>query len=178
MLYSALEVRTLKIKIRRLIAFLLMFIFFTITGLLTHEAGHLTVNNLLGGTGEIFYNYTWTAGHMDWIKVPAKNIWMVYIGGGILTAVFMFIFVWIPIKLTPEKSDVWIEAAVSTHIIVNLLYAPTELFLYHNEIKLFEWVSIADYIAGAIIFFLLYIKIIIKWIDGGFKNGNRNNHSR
>ena len=165
----------MKIKIRKIIAISLMFIFFMVAGLLGHEAGHLTVNNLLGGTGEIFYNYTWTAGHMDWIKVPETNIWMVYIGGGVLIAAFMFLFVWVAVRLTPEKSDIWVEAAVSAHIITNLLYAPTELILYYKGMKLYEWFALASYIVSTIIFFILYLRIIRNWISGCFNGKNGKN---
>lgn len=150
-----------------------MFVGFLVVGVLSHEAGHLTANNLLGGTGKIFYDYTWTSGHMEWATLPEENIWLVYLGGGVLAAIFMFVFFWLPPRLTPGKQDVYVEAAVAAHILDNLFYAPTELILYFWGQKLFEWAWLATYVLGAILFVALYIKTIIKWTNRPYKNNGK-----
>ncbi len=157
-----------KIIILRAIAFLLMFFFFAAVGVLAHEAGHLVVNNLLGGTGMIYYDYTWTSGHMDWLTLPPNYIWLVYLGGGICAAIFLS-FAWFAAWLTPSKQDVYIEGAVAGQILTNLFYAPTEIILYRYGAGLFEWAWITAYIVAAIIFFLLYIKKIVNWLSWPLK---------
>lgn len=152
-------------KIRKVIAFVLAFCGFSAIGTLAHEAGHLIVNNLLGGSGEIYFNYSLTAGHMDWATLPPYHIWFVYLAGGIFAAFVLFLFFWLPARLTPTKADVYIETAVIGPILGNLFYAPVELFLYTNHLKLYQWGSItAGVLAGAILC-ALYIWQIVKWIN-------------
>jgi len=153
-----------KVRIFRIVALILLFIGFLVVGVLSHEAGHLTVNNFLGGTGEIYYNYTWTAGHMSWADLPPNYIWLVYLGGGICAAVFLTVFFWLAVWLTPTREDIHIEGAVAAPIITNFLYAPTELILYYLGAELFEWAWMTAYVLAAILFFILYTKILIKWI--------------
>jgi hypothetical protein len=162
------------LKIRRAIALVLILVGFAAVGTLAHEAGHLTINNLLGGTGEIFYGYTWTSGHMDWATLPKNNIWLVYLGGGVLSALFMFMFFWLPARLTPSKQDVYMEGAVAAHILANLIYAPAELILYYRGQELFEWAYITAYAIAVIIFFFIYIRTLVKWVDGYFNGKNCN----
>jgi len=69
--------------LRKGIALILMVVGFSCIGVAIHEFGHLAVNNILGGEGMVFFNYTLTAGHMEWITLPAKNIELVYLAGGI-----------------------------------------------------------------------------------------------
>jgi len=160
---------TPKIKVVKIIALVLMFIGYGMVGLLSHEASHLGVNNILGGTGSIFYNYTWTEGHMNWATLPPNHIWLVYLGGGIGAAFFLFLFFWLAAWLTPSKQDVYIEATVAAQIITNLFYAPTELVLYYRGAELFEWAWITAYIVAAIVFFFLYIKKIVRWLSWPLK---------
>lgn len=159
---------SIKIVILRGIALILMFVFFGVTGVLAHEAGHLAINNLLGGQGMIYYDYLWSSGHMDWITPPQNHIWLVYLGGGICAAIFLS-FAWFAAWLTPSKQDVYIEATVAAQILTNLFYAPTELVLYYRGAELFEWAWITAYIVAAIVFFFLYIKKIVKWLSWPLK---------
>lgn len=155
---------SVKIVIIKGIAFLLMFFFFSVAGLLAHEAGHLIINNILGGTGMIYYNYLLTSGHMEWITLPQNHIWLVYLAGGIFAAIFLS-FVWFAAWLTPSKQDTYIEAAVAGQILTNLFYAPTELILYYRGAQLFEWAWITAYVVATIVFFLLYTKKIVNWLS-------------
>ena len=150
--------------IRKIVASTLMIIGFSSVGVVVHEAGHLIVNNALGGSGEIFYNYTLTAGHMDWITLPEHHIWLVYLAGGFIAAFILFLFFWLPARLTPSIQDVYVEGAVAGTILTNLFYAPTELILYYYGQRLFEWAYIASYIIATIVFCLLYIKKLVKWV--------------
>ena len=155
---------SLKVRILRIVALILLFIGFLVIGVLAHEAGHLVVNNALGGTGMIYYNYTWTAGHMEWLTVPQENVWLVYLGGGIPAAAFLSFFIWLAVWLTPTREDVHIEGVVAAQILNNLFSAPTELVLYYKGTELFEWAWITAYILAAILFFFLYTKILINWV--------------
>ncbi len=130
-----------------------------------HEIYHFLVNLRLGGLGEIFYNWSLTSGHMDWITAPAHHIWLVYLAGGFLTALTMTVCFWLPPRLTTSKADLYVEAAVAGPILAHLFYAPAELFLYINNIKLYEWASIAAGIVASTLFSLLYAKQIIKWFN-------------
>ncbi len=153
------------VVIRRALALLLMFIGCSVAGVAVHEAGHLIINNLLGGSGNIFYNYTLTAGHMEWVTLPQDHIWLVYLSGGLFAALILFLFFWLPARLTPNKQDVWVEGAAAGPILANLFYAPTEIILYHYGQTLFEWAYITSYIVAAAVFCLLYIVTLIKWME-------------
>ncbi len=161
---------TIVIMIRKIVALTLMIVGFSCVGVAVHEAGHLIVNNALGGSGEIFYNYTLTAGHMDWITLPDHHIWLVYLAGVIIAAFILFLFFWLPARLTPSIQDVYVEGAVAGTVLANLFYAPTELVLYYYGQRLFEWAYIASYIVAAILFCLLYIKQLVKWVYWTRKN--------
>lgn len=150
--------------LRKGIALILMVVGFSCIGVAIHEFGHLAVNNILGGEGMVFFNYTLTAGHMEWITVPARNIELVYLAGGIIAALFLFIFIWLPARITPSIQDVYVEGAVAGAILSNLLYAPTELVLYYFGQDLFEWAYISSYVVAAILFCVLYIVKLVKWV--------------
>lgn len=152
------------LAIQRFFALFLMVVGFGCVGVAVHEAGHLITNNALGGTGKIFYNYTLTAGHMEWATLPPNHIWLVYLSGGLFAAVFLFIFFWVPTRLTPSIQDVYVEGAVAGTILANLLYAPTEIILYYQGQEMFEWAFITAYIVAAALFCLLYIVKLAKWI--------------
>lgn len=152
------------IIIRKSIALILMVIGFSLVGVAVHEAGHLIANNALGGSGEIFYNWSLTAGHMDWITLPPHHIWLVYLAGGIFAALVLFIFFWLPPRLTPSGQDVYVEGAVAGTILANLFYAPTELILYYYNERLFEWACIISSVIAGIVFSVLYIKKFVNWV--------------
>lgn len=152
-------------EVKRIIAFVIMLLGFSGISTVLHEFGHFLTNNLLGGAGEIYLDFTLTSGHMDWIKVPAHHIWLVYLGGGLFTAFFLFIFMWLPPRLTPTKADVYVEAAVAGYIMSNLLYAPVELLLYTNHQKLYQWGSVAAGLIAAILLAVFYIVKLGDWAD-------------
>lgn len=154
-----------KVRLKRVFALILEFLGYSGVGVLAHEAGHLTFNNFLGGSGKIYYDPTLTYGHMEWATLPPDLIWLVYLGGGIFAAAWLFLFHWLPPRLTPSKQDVYVEGAAAGNILVNLFYAPTEVILYFCGQSLFEWQFLLGYLLGVGIFAAMYIRKLIKWID-------------
>ncbi len=131
------------------------FVGFWIIGILMHESAHLTINNLFGGSGMIHYNYTWNTCHPMWAIFPEENAWLVFLAGGIITALFFFVFFWLPARIG-QYTD--LKTAAGFHIFAHLFLAPAELIFYLKEIKLYQWPLLITYILTGIAFLIIIKK--------------------
>jgi len=131
------------------------FVGFWIVGTLMHESAHLTINNLFGGAGLIHYDYAWNTCHLMWAILPEKNTWLVLLAGGVITALFFFVFFWLPARIGQETS---LKTAASFHIFAHLFFAPVELIFYLKEIKLYQWPLLITYILTGITFLIIIKK--------------------
>lgn len=135
---------------------LVMFFFgFWIIGTLMRESAHLTINDLIGGSGMIHYDYTWNTRHLMWATLPEENAWLVLLAGGVITALFFFIFFWLPARIGQETS---IKTAASFHVFAHLFFAPVELIFYLKEIKIYQWPLLITYILTGIVFLIIIKK--------------------
>ncbi|MBI2625145.1 MAG: hypothetical protein HYW70_02335 [Candidatus Nealsonbacteria bacterium] len=161
---------------RKMSAWILMLIGFTVLGITVHEAGHLMMVKILGGDGIISYDATLLFGSMTVTKMPPNpdHLWLMYPAGGVITALFFFVFFWLPPWLTKTKQDIYVESAASATIYTNLFYAPTELLLYKfgGITETFSWISSLMMMIGLAIAFIFYLKKILNWIDEP-SNNNR-----
>ena len=133
----------------------MFFIGFWIIGVLMHEAAHLTVNNLLGGAGLIHYGYhgyAWDTVHLYWAAIPEKRGWLVFLAGGTITALFFFVFFWLPARV---EQDVTLKTAAGFHAMAHLFFAPVELIFYLKEIKLYQWPLVIVYILAGTAFLII-----------------------
>ena len=130
----------------------MFFIGFWIIGALMHESAHLTINDLLGGTGMIHYEYAWNTNHLMWATLPEENAWLVFLAGGVITALFFFAFFWLPAKIGQDAN---LKTAASFHILAHLFFAPVELVFYLKEINIFQWPLLMVYIITGTAFLIM-----------------------
>ncbi len=164
------KIQLKKTEAKKLLMLALLFMGFWITRILVHELGHLIAYELLGGKGGmICYSY-WPIprGYFHYQETPEKNFLMVLLAGGITSALFLFLFFWLPARI---KKKTPIEIAVSLHIIFDLLYASAEPLFYYERLTLnqellemFPWIVRYILVLSAIIFLFFYAKRTIRWL--------------
>lgn len=164
------KIQLKKTEAKKLLILALLFTGFWIAGVLIHELGHLIANELLGGKGGMIYYGYWPTphGYFSCEERPEEYRLIVSLAGGIVAALFLFVFFWLPARI---KKKTPIEIAVSLPIIFNLLYASAEPLFYYETLALGQeplemlpWVVRYIRILSAIIFLLFYTKRTIRWL--------------
>ena len=153
--------------IRRLIFIFGAMVVLQVPTLLIHEAAHLMMAEALGGMGKINFDYLLPmipiAGRVPFSGVSSAL--PVYLAGGLYAAVMPWLILWFIAWRTWERGDAWIEAIAASMILSQVFYAPGEYFLYINNMDLYWMHTIGAAILSQIIFYALYMRAIINWID-------------
>ena len=142
---------------------------FYVASIALHEMWHSAVTQILGGKGTVEYFYFF-GGLLRFQEVP-PHVWVVYLSGGLLTALTMAVFLWFWARRSPTKWDLDDEAALAIIMGTHFCYAWTELFIWAGNMQAF-WIAapIAAFV-GTVVPGIYYMPKLVDWWLGPNKDG-------
>jgi len=151
-----------EIVLHKLIDLLVCFVvWFTVIPLAVHEFFHSLMNQILGGSGYVYFNFIFS-GYMV-ADVWGEPKWLVYWAGGIGTALVAGLLWW-RAKVSPTKWDLDDEFVLAMVLGWQIGYSFSEIMLYYWGWSAY-WIGQFIPFIAIVIPIIIYLPKVLDWLE-------------